>query len=615
MSRTHLLKSRLSSLHVSGKRIIYLITEDRDILEEVFISASAVIKGLAPKLFIDYKAAPDKMYNWVCSRGLLTDIYPTLQKKRRVEDVFLEGDAPPSILPAKEAFYFLNDFHNVLSRREDATRLLKQFLAYARTRDDDDRPVYLFLIAPVFQLPDGFLDEVEVIDLPELSEEELRGLLLRMADPPAPDTPLDSRRLDQAARDLKGLSRKQVRLIVESLKTAKGCFYGRSDSPCGEKAQYEAICTRRRELAGASKRQAAQYDSTVTLLEPSTSIAGMDAYCAWLDEVGNDLLHPEEALRWGIRPPKGVLLTGVPGSGKTQAAKKTAAQMGVSLVQLRMDNLLGGLVGDSEANFKRCRKRVEALAPCVVLIDEIEKIFGTGSGSGSHEVKMNLLAALLDWLQENKKPIFFFATSNSVESLRPELLRDGRFDRRFSVFMPTHDELADIFVFHMDQADRLAGGQLFQRFSQEYDILAREFLAASTAYARSKKLNLFYTGANIENLIGQTNRALRVRRRQSAAAPVSRVEYLEALMQTIQSGQSQPYGVTNMDDIAGFWVSALKNQYTSASARDLFPFQQFDRTTGAFLPASHSHGYDQYMFEQISAEISGLYQRTRESRH
>ena len=81
----------------------------------------------------------------------------------------------------------------------------------------------------------------------------------------------------------------------------------------------------------------------------------------------------------------------------------------VLLVQFRMDNLLGGLVGDSEANFKRCRKRIEALAPCVVLMDEIEKTFAIDKASGKNDVKMNILTALLDWMQENKKQIFFFA--------------------------------------------------------------------------------------------------------------------------------------------------------------------------------------------------------------
>jgi len=307
-------------------------------------------------------------------------------------------------------------------------------------------------------------------------------------------------------------------------------------------------------------------------------------------------------------------LTGVPGSGKTQAAKKTAAQMDVSLVQLRMDNLLGGYVGDSEANFKRCRKRVEALAPCVVLIDEMKKIFGTTEhSSGSHDVKMNLLAALLDWLQENKKPIFFFATSNSVGDLRPELLRDGRFDRRFSVFMPTYNELVKIFHYHMDQFDRLSGGRLFQNFSGGYDQMARDFLDKSTQYAKKNGLDLFYTGANIENLISQTNRALRTEGGKKNITGISRDRYLEALLKTVESGQSQPYGVTNMDDIARFWVQALKNQYTSASALDLFPFQSFDRKKGEFShPKPYEHAYDEYMFTQVSAEIKNLYREMAE---
>jgi len=309
MSRTHQLRVQLSSLHISGKRIVYLITEDRDILEDVFVSAAAVIRGLTPKMFQDCRAPLDRNYNWVRTRELLTDLYPTIQAAHRIEDVFLPPKAAPvaaTLQPRKEAFYYLNDFHTILPRKGDAAKLIKQFLNYASMCEDVGHPIYLLLIAPVLQIPDGFLDEMEIIDLPELSEDEIREKLLRLADPPVPNTRVDSDRIDRAAHDLKGLTSRQIAQIVKTLQSFERCFYGRSnDSHCGKKAQYDAICKRRVELAAEAKRQAAQHDSTVTLMEPSHSIAGMDAYCSWLDTVGQDLLHPEQALAWGSRPPKG----------------------------------------------------------------------------------------------------------------------------------------------------------------------------------------------------------------------------------------------------------------------------------------------------------------------
>lgn len=132
-------------------------------------------------------------------------------------------------------------------------------------------------------------------------------------------------------------------------------------------------------------------------------------------------------------------------------------------------------------------------------MDEIEKTFDTEGKSSSNDVKMNILTALLDWMQENERQIFFFATSNSVVHLKPELLRDGRFDMRFCVFMPTHDELVEIFRLHMEHANRRANGRLFQ--DADYRETARSFLSKITEYAREKEKNMFFTGANVENLI------------------------------------------------------------------------------------------------------------------
>lgn len=620
MPRIHEIEVRLSALPQSRKNIVYLITEERDILQEVFSEAAATLKGIAGSALDQVKIENARFYKYLLTNHLLEDAYevfPLMSDLLGCREK-KESAAQNLAILHKAVFFFLTDFHIIQDKL--AGHFLKQFLSYAQGEAKNKRQVYLFLVSPTLQLPTGFESVVDVIDVPEPDESDLRNLLVTEAkrerwgddwatnsdkDSPAL-TETDQIRINRAARDFKGISPAQIRTAISDLQNSYGSFYGQSDSANGRKENLNRIEQARSAIIAELKRNSARHDSTVTLLDTNNSIVGLEEYCDWIDEIKMDILHPEDALEWGNLPPKGVLLTGVPGSGKTQAAKMTAARMGVSLVQFRMDNLLGGLVGDSEANFKRCRKRIEALAPCVVLIDEIEKIFGQDRSSGSHDVKMNILSAMLDWLQENDKPLFFYATSNDVSNLKPELLRDGRFDMRFCVFMPTHDELVQIFAFHMEQANKRAQGKLFQGF--HYAKMAQEFLQEITKSGRCQNPNMFYTGANIENLIAQTNRAMR----RQCHKP-SQKEYQALLLQVALSERSQPYGVTNMAEITKFWLSACANQYANAGKQNLFQFNWFDADQSKFLQTPKTtNNYDLHLFERISTEICKAHQKSKQ---
>ena len=630
MSRMQEIGRRLSGLKLNRKHLIYLISEDRDILEVIFSRNAATMKALAGKgLQENCKASNEKLYRFVRQNNYLVDVYTVKEFEGKFSETFFaETSNTAKGIVYQANFLFFNDFH--ILKKETASHFLKQFLDYAKEQEKNNHPVYLFLISNILMLPAGFESVTEIIDVPEMDEEDIIELLSAEAVKEQNNNKAlwevyeedlckaDRERIEEAAKDFKGMSRRDIMEIVEALRSSNGSFFGMSNTPCGRPENIKEIQEKRRSLVKSYKEESARYDSTVTLLDPQKSVSGLDGYKNWLKEIKDDMLHPDECQLWGMRPPKGVLLSGVPGSGKTQAAKLTAYQMNVPLVQFRMDNLLGGLVGDSEANFKRCRKRIEALAPCVVLIDELEKLFGTEDMGGSHEVKMNLLAALLDWLQENNKAIFFFATSNSVKGLRPELLRDGRFDMRFYVFMPAKEELIEIFKFHLKKADQLSGNILCNDFRDQYDKLASDFFDSIADYGKKEKRNLFYTGANIESLILQTHRALR--RSCRNASEVSFEDYRNMLFRTAIGGDSQPYGETNMKDIALSWLEARQNQYMQAGKGDLFSFRNFDegvydekealRRKPQFLKRPETNNeYDRQMFERIQEEICNLQEK------
>lgn len=187
------------------------------------------------------------------------------------------------------------------------------------------------------------------------------------------------------------------------------------------------------------------------------SLAGMAAYKAWAKEAG---VHMKQnsgyALERGVPAMKGVLLCGVPGCGKSEAAKILHREWQIPMLRLDMDQLMGGLLGESERNMRQALALAEAMSPCILWIDEIEKGFsGAASKQGDDSTFKRMFGRLLTWMQENKKPCFIFATANDISILPPEFFRSGRFDALFSVHMPTNDECKENFKEQMRRADKL----------------------------------------------------------------------------------------------------------------------------------------------------------------
>ena len=152
------------------------------------------------------------------------------------------------------------------------------------------------------------------------------------------------------------------------------------------------------------------------------------------------------ARAYGLPAPKGLLIVGIPGTGKSLTAKATAGAFGLPLLRLDMGRVFGGIVGQSEANLRSVIQTAEAIAPCVLWIDEIEKGFSGSQSSGSTDggTSSRVFGSFLSWMQEKDKPVFVVATANDVSKLPPEFLRKGRFDEMFFVDLPDAPERAQI---------------------------------------------------------------------------------------------------------------------------------------------------------------------------
>ena len=188
----------------------------------------------------------------------------------------------------------------------------------------------------------------------------------------------------------------------------------------------------------------------VSVKETIDDIGGLDNLKKWLENKAKVFKNYRQAKEYGVDTPKGLLIVGVPGCGKSLTAKATAAMFGMPLLRLDMGRLLGKYVGESEENMRRAVALAEAVSPCILWIDELEKAFAGigGNGEGS-EVTTRLFGSFLSWMQEKTSPTFVVATANDITKLPPELLRKGRFDEIFFVDLPNKEERKAIFDIHI----------------------------------------------------------------------------------------------------------------------------------------------------------------------
>jgi len=177
-------------------------------------------------------------------------------------------------------------------------------------------------------------------------------------------------------------------------------------------------------------------------------VGGLHHLIQWIQK--RKLAFKEENReKYTITMPKGVMITGVPGCGKSHSVKAISSYLGFPLLRLDIGSLMGGLLGESERNLRKAIKMIESISPCVLWIDEIEKGVPNFKNKDVHETVKRMGSTLLTWLQEKTAPVFVVATANNLDNLAPELLRKGRFDEIFFVDLPNEKDRRDILSIHL----------------------------------------------------------------------------------------------------------------------------------------------------------------------
>jgi SpoVK/Ycf46/Vps4 family AAA+-type ATPase len=176
-------------------------------------------------------------------------------------------------------------------------------------------------------------------------------------------------------------------------------------------------------------------------------LGGLENLKKWIKIRSN--AFSQQAIEYGLPYPKGVLLVGVQGTGKSIASQIIACEWNLPLLRLDFGRLFGSLVGQSESRIRRVIELVETLAPCILWIDEIDKIFANSQSGGDNGTTNRVLATFITWLSEKSSPVFVVATANNIDWIPPEVIRKGRFDETFFLSLPNTKERESIFNVHL----------------------------------------------------------------------------------------------------------------------------------------------------------------------
>jgi SpoVK/Ycf46/Vps4 family AAA+-type ATPase len=412
--------------------------------------------------------------------------------------------------PINPGIFVLRDYHRFLEDVAVARKLRNL------ARKFKGEPKNIVMLAPQVLIPSDLSEIITVLEFPLPSSQELKVEIDRLLQ--ATNQTLSTKIIDELVRASQGLSLERVRRVCGRAIATHGSI---------QESDVELILEEKRQ----SIRQTQLLDFYPAQAQ-MTDIGGLDNLKEWLVRRGSGF--SEKARQYGLPHPRGLLLVGIQGTGKSLTAKAIAHHWHLPLLRLDVGRLFAGLVGESEARTRQMIQLAEALSPCVLWIDEIDKAFGGIEGKGDAGTASRVFGTMITWLAEKASPVFVVATANNIQSLPPEILRKGRFDEIFFVGLPSQPERRAIFTVHL--------GKLRPHNIAQYDL---DRLAYETPD---------FSGAEIEQILVE---AMHIGFSQSRDFTTD--DILEAASQTI------PLAVTAQEQIAFLqeWASSGKARLAS----------------------------------------------------
>ncbi|NSB13484.1 AAA family ATPase [Clostridium beijerinckii] len=338
------------------------------------------------------------------------------------------------------AIFILKDFHvffGVSGRNVDYA-LIRKTRDLVSVLKNSPRPKSVVFLSPTVVLPSELQKDVTILDFDLPTIDEIKSLLNEMIDMNKQGgriiIDLDESEKERLCKAALGLTLQEAENAFARAMVEDGRMnIGDLEIILEEKCQV------------IKKTGILEFEKSDLNMN---DVGGLENLKRWVSKRNKSWL--DSAQKYNIPAPKGVLITGVPGCGKSLTAKAISAMWQLPLLRLDMGKIFSGIIGSSEENMRKAIKTAEAVAPSILWIDEIEKGFsGASSSSGDSGTSTRIFGTFLTWMQEKTKPVFVVATANNINSLPSELLRKGRFDEIFFVDLPTKNERKDIFRLHL----------------------------------------------------------------------------------------------------------------------------------------------------------------------
>jgi adenylate kinase family enzyme len=382
------------------------------------------------------KKRQKKVFEWSYSTGIVpagTSIQSHKNRSAATKDPLMALEQV--IEQVEPAIFIFKDFHPFLTKNNFAiVRKLKEIALHLKNSFKT-----IVLISPTMEIPTELEKEVTVLNYPLPSRDDLSGLLDKIIE--------DVRQFKQVKIELDDAGRERL------LQAALGLTLGEAENV------FAKIIVKDERLSGddvnevfAEKQQIIRKSGLLeyyTTEDSFSNVGGLAVLKDWLDK--RAAAFGSEAREFGLPAPKGILMLGVQGCGKSLCAKAVSNQWQLPLLRFDMGRMFGSLVGSSEENVRRAIAVAESVAPAILWVDEIDKAFAGSQGSGATDggTTARVFGTFLTWLSEKTAPVFVVATANDISQLPPELLRKGRLDEIFFVDLPSLEERQEIFRIHI----------------------------------------------------------------------------------------------------------------------------------------------------------------------
>lgn len=290
----------------------------------------------------------------------------------------------------------------------------------------------VIIVSSVLKFPKELEKFITIIEMDYPDQNEIKAQITAFAN--EQEVPVADALLEEMSLSFKGLTEFEIEQLLSQAYADGGEF---------KRSNLKLIFDQKKQMIMKSGIL-----EMIPLKERPEDIGGLENLKFWLERKSKVFKSINKAIEFGVNMPKGVLIAGVPGCGKSLCAKVTAQMFDVPLLRLDMGKIMGKYVGESEENMRKAIGLAEAISPCILWIDELEKAFAGVNGTGN-EVTVRLFGTFLTWMQEKTSSTFVVATANDITKLPPELMRKGRFDEIFYVGLPKPEERRKIFEIHI----------------------------------------------------------------------------------------------------------------------------------------------------------------------